>query len=252
MPFERALADSSQVRVYLHPPALRGDQVLSTRTRIGKQLVEDMGGHGRALEALTEVLQAHNDQSLEEMDPTILFDKVCEALQRRYGEIFDSPLFRDAKACQEVLVGILLCRTFGFSENIAQTNLTVDELHSFGLFRLTRDDCLSCPFILLVMLMRKISKQHGGLDNFDEHFTCSVLVWQPFEQLVALHHLVKSIAYREIPVHLSRFHYGAHFGPITFVVIKELNSRTIVEAVRQHDTKSGPKIQQATQTMLVA
>jgi len=69
---------------------------------------------------------------------------------------------------------------------------------------------------------------------------------------VALHRRVKSIVYREIPVHLSRFHYGARFGPIYGLVIKELNSRTIVEAVRQHDTKSGPKIQQATQTMLVA
>ncbi len=128
MPFERALAGSTSKHVFLFPPALCGDEVLSVRTRIGKQFVEDMGGQGQALKALTEVLQAHNDRSLEEMDPTILFDKVCEALQRRYGEIFDSPLFRDAKVCQEVVVAILLCRTYDIFDPIGQTNLTVDEL----------------------------------------------------------------------------------------------------------------------------
>jgi len=74
------------------------------------------------------VLQAHNDQSLEEINPTIIFDMVCEALQGQYGEIFDSPLFRDAKACQEMVVAILSCRTYDIFDPIGQTNFTVDDL----------------------------------------------------------------------------------------------------------------------------
>jgi len=112
-----------------------------------------MGGHGQALETLTEVLQAHNDPSLEEMDLAIFFVKVCEALQCRYGEIFDSPLFRDVSQEVLVMIVILSCRTYDNFDPIGQTNLTVDELCRVSSFQLTPDKGLNCPFILLVMLM---------------------------------------------------------------------------------------------------
>jgi len=77
-PVHEALLGSTQRRVFLLPPTLRGDVILSPRTRIEKQLVEDMGGHGRALEALHQVLKAHTDSS--EVDPIFLFNNVCAVL----------------------------------------------------------------------------------------------------------------------------------------------------------------------------
>jgi len=231
MPVYRALAHFPQKCVLLLPPALRGDEIMSTRTMIEKQLMDDMGGHGRALEALEGVLLKHKD-SMEEIDPTYLFDKVCEEIERKSG-IFDSPLF-NAKVCQEVLIAILSRRTYGIFDQIGQTNLTVDEICRFGFVRWTPDKRLNCPFILLVMMVRSI----GELKKFNEHFTRSVLAWQRVEQFVALYRQVKSIVYRKIPVDLSTFHSGACFGSINGIVIRESNSRT-VEAAHHHDTKSG-------------
>ncbi len=238
MPVHQALHDSPQQRVFLLPPTLNGDKILKQRTRIGKQLVEDMGGHGRALEALETVLHNYKE-SLEEMDPTYVFENVRLALQARCGDIFD-PTF-SATTCREVLVAVLSRRSYDFFDPIGQANLTVDQLCSFGLFRQTPDGQLNCAFILLVMLAQKILTKLSDTDNFYGHLSGSILVWQRFEQFVALYRRVKSIAYREIPVALSTFHTGARFGPIKDLVIKELHSRRVVEAVSRQHTKSDLK-----------
>lgn len=63
-PVRQALSDSPQKRVLLLPPPLRDDEILAPRTRLEKQLVDDMGGHGRALESLEEVFQWINFEAL--------------------------------------------------------------------------------------------------------------------------------------------------------------------------------------------
>lgn len=218
-PIRQALADSPQKRVFLIPPPLRGDEVLATRTRIEKQLVDDMGGHGRALESLQHVLSRYTREQSEETDPAYVVDQVYQALQKKYGDVFDSPLFEDESNCKEVLVAILSRRSYGVFERIGRTTLTVDEIRSFGLFRLGEEGQLECAFILLVMLMRKLPKRLGEADNVNEHLTRSVLVWQRFEQFVAFYRRVKSIAYCETPVLLSEFHTGARFGATDDILI---------------------------------
>ncbi|KAE8971528.1 hypothetical protein PR002_g26798 [Phytophthora rubi] len=73
IPVERALSYSSQWRVYLSPPVLRGEDVLKPRTKFEKRLVDDMGGHGRALETLASVLRQYTKDELEQ--PASVFDQ---------------------------------------------------------------------------------------------------------------------------------------------------------------------------------
>ncbi|EGZ27799.1 hypothetical protein PHYSODRAFT_554186 [Phytophthora sojae] len=237
-PVDLALSDSPQKRVFLVPPPLRGHEVLPTKTRIEKQLVDDMGGHGRALETLQLFLSHYTKDQLEEMDPTWMFEKVCDALRLQYGDIFASPFFQDPYNCREVLAAILSRRRYKLFDRIGRTDMTVDCLRSFGLFRWGAEGHLECAFILLVLLMQKLPKKLGEVDNFDDHLTRTVLVWQRFEQFVAFYRRVKSIAYCETPVALSGFHAGARFGAIQDIIITEPTSRTVVEALRQEDTKS--------------
>ncbi|KAG7376546.1 hypothetical protein PHYPSEUDO_013157 [Phytophthora pseudosyringae] len=255
-PLSEALVGSTQKRVFLLPPPLHGHDIIAPRTRMEKQLVDDMGGHGRALEALQKVLddrrkkvledfdpativeQRCRRDALEEVDPATIVDDVYAVLQENYGEVFDSALLAESKNCQEVLAAILSRRRYGVLERIGRTSVTVDELRSFGLFRWTPDQRLECAFILLVVLMRKLPKKVGEVDNFDEHITRSVLLWQQFEHFVAFYRRVKSIAFCGIPVALSEFHAGARFGEIDGICIKEPSPRTVVKAINQHDTKS--------------
>jgi hypothetical protein len=139
---------------------------------------------------------------------------------------------------QRRLIAILSRRAYGVFEKIGRTTLTLDEIRSFGLFRLGNEGQLECAFILLVMLMRKIPKKLDEADNFDEHLTRSVLVWQRLEEFVAFYRRVKSIAHCETPVKLSTIYAGARFGAIQGILIIEPSSRTIVEAIRQQETKS--------------
>ncbi|ETP50800.1 hypothetical protein F442_03975 [Phytophthora nicotianae P10297] len=199
-----------------------------------------MGGHGRALETLQETLSEYTKEQLEEIDPACVVDQVWDALRLQCGDIFASAFFQVPCNCREVLAAVLSRRRFGLFDRIGRIDLTVDSLRSFGWFRWGEEGHLECAFILLMMLMRKLLKKLGEVDNFDEHLTRSVLVWQRFEQFVAFYRRVKSIAYSETPVPLSTFHAGARFGAIHNILITELSSRTVVEAIHQQDTKSGP------------
>ncbi|KAK1944393.1 hypothetical protein P3T76_004305 [Phytophthora citrophthora] len=122
----------------------------------------------------------------------------------------------------------------------------MDDLQSLGLFQRTREGYLECAFIFLVILMRRIPKIEGEVDNFDDHITDSVSVWQRFEHFVGFYRGVKSFAYHNVPMTLSAFHAGTLFGPIDGVEINEPKSRKVLEAVCQYETKSGSGIYECT------
>lgn len=236
-PVRQALSDSPQKRVLLLPPPLHGDEILVPRTRLEKQLVDDMGGHGRALESLEEVFLRYKHGKLEKVDLVTIVEQVCSALGGKYGDVFDSPLFNSRANCQDVLAAILSQRSYGVSESIGRTGHTVDELRSFGLFRLTEQGHLECAFILVLMLIRKHPNKGGDAVTFDKHLTRSVMVWQQFEHFVAFYRGVKSIVYCDGPVALSTFHAGARFGPIDQICIRERSPRKVVESSSQLVTK---------------
>ncbi|KAJ8550531.1 hypothetical protein ON010_g10539 [Phytophthora cinnamomi] len=237
-PVDAALSDSPQKRVFLVPPVIT-DDVLGASTRLERQLVEDMGGHGRALEILRYVLDKYSQTQLEEMDPAIIVEEIWDELLVQYSGVFRSPFFRSVQNCRELLVAVFSRRSYKPWESIGTTAMTVDDLRSFGLSRLTREGHLECAFIFLQMLLRKIPKRLSGGDNFSDYLARFVLSWQRFEKFVAFYRRVKSIAYcGETPIDLSTFHAGAHFGTIDGISIKESNARKVVEATNQHITKS--------------
>ncbi|KAE8984872.1 hypothetical protein PR003_g20167 [Phytophthora rubi] len=237
-PVDRALSDSPQKRVYLLPPPLRGQEVLKPRTRLEKLLVDDMGGHGRALETLASVLRQYTKDELEQTDPASVLDQVCSQLRLQYGELFASPLFQDPANCQAVLAAILSRRCYCVFDWVVP-DMTVDQLRSCGMFRLTRDGTLECAFVIFLMLLRTLPKTSGAVADFDEHLTRTMLGWPRFEEFVAFYRRVKSMVYWGTPVKLSTFHSGARFGPIHCILINELQPRTIEESTSQQVSRSG-------------
>jgi hypothetical protein len=106
---------------------------------------------------------------LEEVDPASIVEEVYDQLKMQYGDVFRSRLFVNPINCQEVLAAVLSRRSYGELDPIGHTGVTVDDLRSYGLFRLTREGRLECAFILLLSLMRRIPTKVGEVDNFDEH-----------------------------------------------------------------------------------
>ncbi|KAE8964876.1 hypothetical protein PF011_g28502, partial [Phytophthora fragariae] len=172
-PVDQALSYSHQKRVYLLPPALRGWDVLKPRTRLEEQLVDDMGGHGRALETLDSVLRQYTKDRLEQTDPADIVEQTLSI----------------ARSCS---LQFSLAVVYGVFECVAP-DMTVDRLRSFGMIRWNPDRTLECAFILLQMLLRALPKTAGDLNNFNEHFTRTMWGLQQFEQFVAFYRRVKSM-----------------------------------------------------------
>ncbi|KAE8881653.1 hypothetical protein PF003_g34293 [Phytophthora fragariae] len=242
LPIMNALADSPQRHVLLVPSVLKGDQIWKPKTGLEKQLMDDMGGHGRALEVLDAVLQKYAREELEEFEPTGIVKKVWIEMKNRCGDLLDDEFYNSSSNVQDLLAAILSRRRYDPSSRFGtgNTSRTIDELRSFGLFRLTGEGHLECAFILFYHLMMEISERLPGVDdNLLGYFTNFVLSWQRFENFVAFHRRLKSIAYSGIEVEWSAFHDGSRFGPIDNIYIEEPNPRhLVVEAVSQHATKS--------------
>ncbi|KAE8971312.1 hypothetical protein PR003_g27971 [Phytophthora rubi] len=237
-PVDLALSVSPQKRVYLSPPALCGEEVLKPRTRLEKLLVDDMGGHGRALETLGNMLRQYTKDELEQTDPVRVLGQVCNELQNQYGKMLSSPFFRDAATRRAVLAAILSHRRYGVFDCVVP-DMTVDQLRSFGMFRLTRDGTLECAFVIFLMLLRTLPETSDDVANFDEHLTRIMLGWPRFEEFVAFYRRVKSMVYCGTPVKLSTFHSGARFDPVHGILINELQPRTVVESTTQQVSRSG-------------
>ncbi|EGZ28983.1 hypothetical protein PHYSODRAFT_469680, partial [Phytophthora sojae] len=221
-PFHEVQMVFRQRCTYLVPPTLNGDEILSPRTRIEQILVEDMGGHGRALEALDAALRSFRDEGTATPSPMDIIKRVCERLQVEYADLFKSPLLTSRTICQEVVAAILYRQQLIFSESIGEKGMTVDELLGVGFFRLSRETHghLSCAFILLELLMSKL----GKTGDMMEYLTRSVLGWQDFTHFVASYRVKKSTVFNAGPISLAAFHAGARFGPIDGICVKEARS----------------------------
>ncbi|KAK1947060.1 hypothetical protein P3T76_001070 [Phytophthora citrophthora] len=55
-------------------------------------------------------------------------------------------------------------------------------------------------------------KRSDNHTDLDEHITRAVTTWQPFERFVGFYRKIKSIAFHDTPILLSKFHVGARFG----------------------------------------
>ncbi|KAH9155928.1 hypothetical protein AeRB84_002122 [Aphanomyces euteiches] len=196
-----------------------------------------MGGHGRALEVLHEVLQRHRDSSIE---PVRLVNEVMDKLAQAYDSLFSSDLFNDASICQEVLAGVLSRRKFLLPTSFGQPGWTPDKLCSLGLFRYTEyaNSRLECAFVLLVKLLQRLVKKFNEeCATFDKNLESAYLLHEPFEDFVAIFRRVKSIAFFGSFVPLIELHNGARFGRgVIGLSIEEQRPREIVIAKGQQNS----------------
>ncbi|KAL3670192.1 hypothetical protein V7S43_004507 [Phytophthora oleae] len=226
---EYEFGSSRQARNYLVPPTLCGEVILKPTTRLQRQLVDDMDGHGRALEVVYDAFRSGCAERWEQLNSTNVFWEIWELLEKKYGDLFQAIIFRDPEFCRSVLIAVLSRRTFGAVSAIGTETcyMSVDKLQSWGLFRFTSEGRLECAFIFLVLLIRSLPNC-GEVDNIN--LTHSMLYWQTFGHFVAMFRQVKSVVYSGIPVSLDEFHTGARFGPIDDIQILEPTSRRIEDS----------------------
>jgi hypothetical protein len=210
-------------------------------------LTNDMGGNGRALEALESALK---DVDIENDSFVLIVEKVYHKLADRYNEWINQ-----THHLTPVLRVILTHTTLIASDPIPGTNILPEELSKLGLIKFEKQNefsgegTLTCPYIWL-WLMSNSSKSDGVLRNWNFKYYSELQsndgdptippgcqFWQHFEHFIASFRVLKSKVFEiNKEIKLEDIHAGAkhNFGTVT---IKNI-PLSLEKSTQQHSTKS--------------
>lgn len=147
---DNALKSSPQRRKLICPPPVDGKQVIPNAgsNPLVEVLIEDMGGHGRALEVLFELVRNAGADHEE------LFSVVVDSLKQRY------PAWRTMTDHLVPVLGLVLGNVRVAAETrVAGTNFCVNDVVETGLVRLSESGVLTCPYIWLSIMVPKVGQE---------------------------------------------------------------------------------------------
>ncbi|CAI2182777.1 11195_t:CDS:2, partial [Funneliformis geosporum] len=249
-PFHQMVADSHQKRVFLpirslNPPQKKGKPIFKD-TPLLNMLISDMGGNGRALEALQSALKGVD---FENVGFVSIAEKVYHKLRDLYGEWISHTRY-----LTPVLRAIMTHTTLVISDPIPGTNILPEELSKLGLVKFEKQDELSdkgtltCPYIWLWLMANTSDdrillnwnfKYYSELQSNDGDPTIppGCQFWQHFEHFIASFRVLKSNVFGiDEEIKLQDIHAGAkyNFGTSTIRNIP----LSLAKATRQQSTKS--------------
>ena len=252
IPIRDFLKTSGQHFIYLTPPpisepfqiAMMCDSLPTENRLLAKIMIQDMGGHGRALEYLFQIFVSRLSAASK---PSVLMGAVKESL--RYAYPGWNPFKASSRAQVESLIMAIVCgQKLTLYDTIPGTDLTVDRIVQVGLFRFDVDkQKLSVAFIWMILMCDWIESPELqaviGLDHDQllvklqdgKHPTLSL---EAFEEFWCNFRALRSRCYRnEARVKWYQIHSGAYFsknGDFEFVN----RHLTFAKAVHQFGTKS--------------
>ncbi|RHZ76437.1 hypothetical protein Glove_197g38 [Diversispora epigaea] len=255
-PIDGVLRYSQRKRIYLpvtslQPPSYRqGDSLIPVfkNDEVTNTLVEDCGGHGRALEVLNDCLAG---RSIEECNVDTLMNDLRYKLTEKYHDaILDS--VEDARPIARAILTRCILNRY---RPIPKTNKTPDEFVGSGLIRFeqlssnSKRGYLTAPYIWLWIFVEISNEEKDPLlrgwefaDYGEQRALLNPVTslqaksWQSFEKFVTSFRCIKSAVIEEDELTtISEVHTGARLnGDLQF---KNHNLR--LEIAKHHtDTKS--------------
>ena len=252
-PVSEFLSASSQLHKQLALPIIDGKKIIDTKDDAVKDLlVDDMGGHGRALEVLKLELDKYGDTDYSSIT---LMNDVRNNLKQLYphwGEYNED--------IKPILSAVITGRKFdGPMEEYCGHR--IEEYTKCGLLRWNKiTNKLDCPFIWLWLVSEHYSDlrsllwvegvytQAEYLENPEvcpQGFAC----WQHWEVFTAQFWCLKTSVYNGAEIGWHKLHSGAKFGKgkEPMVHVKKLEYRKAVEhcpiasdkALRSVQTENG-------------
>ncbi|CAG8719097.1 11308_t:CDS:2, partial [Acaulospora colombiana] len=231
-PIDAVLRYSQRKRIYLpvtslQPPSYRqvdGSVPVFKDDEITNILVEDCGGHGRALEVLNDCLAGRD---VEECNVNTLMNDLRSELTEKYRDA----IFHSAEDARPIARATLTRRILNRYKPVPKTDKTPDEYAGGGLIRFEQIEnsskgYLVAPYIWLWIFV-EISQQLGDPILRDWEFTdygeqralfnpvtsLQAKSWQSFEKFVASFRCIKSAVIDEDElVTISDVHAGARLN----------------------------------------
>ncbi|EEY68330.1 crinkler (CRN) family protein, putative [Phytophthora infestans T30-4] len=210
-PVDEFLAASPQWREMLQTTSLKrpkidGRDVFDTfdygNGALTQLLVDDMGGHGRALEELFNVMLQNQGQAFEFIP---VMHNVLAAIRQAYPAIV-APM----QSMKQAFLAVISRRRV--DGNSLFGNLTLDQVISCGLIRLDGTQ-LQCPFILYMLLETHDIPWSKHATYAPAERLEDLKPWQLWEHFNCKFRVLKSQAFaQEEPVLWTDIHHGARFG----------------------------------------
>jgi hypothetical protein len=215
-PLEQTLANSPQKRISLVLPLIDGHAIIPSGDPLVNIFIDDMGGHGRALEKLKETL---DEMDIATHSASAFMNQVRQRMEAAYP-----PLKYEANTLVPALIAVLTRLELSLKDIIPGMTMTVENLISLGLFRW---ECipsasvghLECPFIFLWLLATWSNNpilSHFKLDAYNEQQSQTnssipkgMQMWQNWEETTAQFRILKSLLLDGKVVSLSTLHAGA-------------------------------------------
>ncbi len=247
-PVSKMLADSNQRRIDIQIPSIDGQKIFDSYSQdpLISLLIDDMGGHGRALEALWETLSLFKFK-IENHSLQKFMDGLRSKLELDYPTWVDKGWISKMKP----LLGAILTRQrFEDMDTQLPGNIgTVDDFVRLGLFRWNRQEkTIDAPYVLLWLICSSSndpvlqnlllgdykSLQHVLNPTVHDRGTQS---WMHWEEFIARFRCLKSRVLEGRTVMWTDIHAGAKFGANTNLMVK-VKALTLVHASRQYPTNT--------------
>ena len=214
-PITDVLGSSHQTRVMLQPPLLSSPaDVLPDDATIPHLAIlrDDMGGYGRALEILSEVLSLCHRRNQR---PS--FSKLSTDVQHAFEKAYDGWLESRGiiDLLEPLLEAIVSRKPFTARSDMVASPWTVDDVCGLGLVQWRGKGPLIAPVFLLLMLKSRLpadSLLRHLADGYDKLQGASDAGhwWQDFEAFVAYFRAIKAKAFLKSGwVPYGDMHYGA-------------------------------------------
>ncbi|CAB5353877.1 unnamed protein product [Rhizophagus irregularis] len=251
-PIDGVLRNLTRDRVYLpvsslQPPNDQQGIPVFKNDKITNTIVEDCGGHGRALEVLNDCLDG---RSIEECNVDTLMNDLHYNLTKKYRDA----IFSSVEEARPIARAILTRRLLNRYKPIPKTDKTPDEFVRNGMIRFeqienTPKGYLTAPYIWLWIFV-EMSQRLGDPILRDWEFadygeqrallnpvtSLQAKSWQSFEKFVVSFRCIKSAVIEENETtSISEVHAGARLnGDIQFK-----NHNLQLEVAKHHtDTRS--------------
>mmetsp|Transcript_37980 Transcript_37980/g.49182 ORF Transcript_37980/g.49182 Transcript_37980/m.49182 type:complete len:564 (-) Transcript_37980:62-1753(-) len=209
-----ALSDSPQLRVYLNPPMLNPYKIPIFRDHSPsvaiKCIIADMGGHGRGLEILIEILERCGYPNLTQ-SLSVTYNELFCALKSRYPHIWD------VSSYPQVLDTALIAALMGTNLNANQVSEFEEVLTKNGLCRIVKHSHgfrISIPYIWIKLLSSFSSNALLKRFLFQTEMNDANPKWQDWETFNLDILCLKSFVLAKLgnAVSVQTLHTGAKWG----------------------------------------
>jgi len=168
VPVEEALKLSPQTREYLHPEPLKGHEIIHSSRWWVRRLIDDTGGHGRAMEALKQTLQDYSvDHQFDERRETQdFFQKIFATfgnrLIKKYPAWVGSDVISSGKWLS-LFKNVIARRPFFSLKDLVVEGYTVEDVVNLGLLSRfpNEEGPLEVPFALCLLLSESLARNRN-------------------------------------------------------------------------------------------